>query len=87
MAMLQSYPGSPDAYVYGPICVAAAARGKGIAEAMFSEVCRLLPEREGILFINAGNLPSIRAHQKMGMQMITEFIYSGAKFLVFAYRA
>ncbi len=30
-AMLRSYPGADDAYVYGPVCVAAEERGRGVA--------------------------------------------------------
>ncbi len=62
-AMLAAYPGTADAYVYGPICVEAEARGKGLAQAMFSELRRLVPTREGILFIRRDNLASLRAHE------------------------
>src|SRR3712207_3008585 len=34
-AMLQAYRGAPDAYVYGPICVEEAERGRGVVGAMF----------------------------------------------------
>jgi hypothetical protein len=35
-AMLRAYPGaSPDAYVYGPVCVAEEARGLGLAAAVW----------------------------------------------------
>jgi GNAT superfamily N-acetyltransferase len=84
-AMLKAYPGPPNAYVYGPVCVDASARGLGIAGRMFEELRKLLPEREGILFIKATNEPSLRAHRKMGMRETAEFIYEGRKFLVFAY--
>src|SRR5436190_1966030 len=49
-AMLDAYSGSETSYVYGPICVAAEARGRGIAGALFAELKRMLPGREGILF-------------------------------------
>ncbi len=32
VAMLAAYPGQQDAYVYGPVCVDASMRGKGILE-------------------------------------------------------
>jgi ribosomal protein S18 acetylase RimI-like enzyme len=86
-AMLEAYPGSPDAYVYGPVCVDASARGCGVAGAMFEELSRLLPGREGILFIRESNDASIRAHRKMGMQTTRKFMYEGARFLVLSYRA
>jgi predicted GNAT superfamily acetyltransferase len=84
-AMLETYPGVPDAYVYGPVCVDASARGLGIAGRMFEELRSLLPGREGILFIKASNESSLRAHRKMGMRKTAEFSYEGREFLVFAY--
>ena len=50
-AMLAAYSGGADAYIYGPICVDASVRGGGVMAAMVDEVKRLLPGREGILFI------------------------------------
>ena len=86
-AMLRIYPGSPGAYVYGPVCVESSARGQGLAGSMFKHLGELLPGREGILFIKASNEPSLRAHRKMGMRKTAEFTYEGAKFFVFAYNA
>ena len=84
-AMLDAYAGAPDAYVYGPICVAAEERGKGLAQAMFSELRRLAPAREGILFIRRDNAASLRAHEKMGMCEVAGFLYGGTKFAVLSY--
>jgi predicted GNAT superfamily acetyltransferase len=84
-AMLAAYPGTDDAYVYGPICVSSAERGKGLAQAMFAELRRLEPAREGILFIRRDNAASLRAHSKMGMSEIAEFEFGGIKLAVFAY--
>ncbi|WP_341528387.1 GNAT family N-acetyltransferase [Nostoc sp. UHCC 0302] len=84
-AMLQVYPGTKDAYLYGPICVDETMRGRGIAGAMFAKLRNLLPEREGILFIKANNEPSLQAHRKMGMCKVAEFTAQGTDFLVFAY--
>ena len=84
-AMLAAYAGAPDAYVYGPICVAAEERGKGLAQAMFSELRRLAPAREGILFIRRDNAASLRAHEKMGMREVAGFLYGGTEFAVLSY--
>jgi len=73
-AMLAAYPGTPDSYVYGPICVSAEERGKGLAQAMFAELLRLLPGREGVLFIRRDNPASLRAHAKMGMHEVASFV-------------
>jgi predicted GNAT superfamily acetyltransferase len=84
-AMLAAYPGSADAYVYGPVCVSAEERGNGLAQAMFSELKRLEPAREGILFIRRDNTASLRAHAKMGMREVAEFEFGGTKLAVFSY--
>jgi predicted GNAT superfamily acetyltransferase len=84
-AMFAAYPGSADAYVYGPICVAASERGKGLAQALFQELRRLQPGREGILFIRRDNAPSIRAHLRMGMREVAGFEMNGIEFSVMSF--
>jgi predicted GNAT superfamily acetyltransferase len=85
-AMLAAYPGAADAYIYGPICVDASLRGSGAAVAMVAALKRLLPGREGILFIRRDNAASLRAHAKLGMREVAGFAHDGADFAVFAYR-
>jgi len=85
-AMLRSYPGaSPDAYVYGPVCVDEEALGRGLAAAMFAALRARLPGREGVLFIRRDNAASLRAHEKMGMREVARFIQGGAEMAVLAY--
>jgi len=84
-AMLDAYPGSPGAYVYGPICVSEEERGKGLAQAMFAELRRLEPGREGILFIRSDNSASLRAHTKMGMREVATFMMNGIEHVVLSY--
>jgi predicted GNAT superfamily acetyltransferase len=86
-AMLAAYRGGADAYVYGPICVDAAERGKGLAQAMFAELQRVLPGREGILFIRRDNLASLHAHARMGMHEVALFVFDGADYAILAYVA
>ena len=52
---------------------------------MFDELKRLLPAREGILFIRRDNQASLRAHSKMGMDEVAEFEFEGKKLAVFSY--
>jgi predicted GNAT superfamily acetyltransferase len=86
MAMVESYPSrARDAYVYGPICIDAKERGKGLAQRLFDELRRLLPGREGVLFIRRDNEASIRSHQKMGMREVSSFSYGGMDHVVFSY--
>ena len=84
-AMFAAYAGAANAYVYGPICVVTEERGKGLAQAMFSELRRLAPAREGILFIRRDNSASLRAHQKMGMDEVASFVFGGNEFAVLNY--
>jgi L-amino acid N-acyltransferase YncA len=84
-AMLCAYRGAPDAYVYGPICVDEAERGRGLAGAMFAELRVRLPKQEGILFIRRDNPASLRAHARMGMREVAEFTHGGAPFAVLSY--
>ncbi len=84
-AMLRSWPGGNDAYIYGPVCVAAEQRGRGLAGAMFAALRALLPGREGVLFIRSDNTASLRAHAKMGIRQVTSFDHEGATMLVLTY--
>ena len=84
-AMLAAYPGATDAYVYGPICVSAEERGKGLAQAMFAELRRLLPGREGILFIRRDNHASLHAHARMGMHVAAAFVFDGNDYVALSY--
>jgi len=84
-AMLTAYPGTDDSYIYGPICIAEQKRGKGLAQAMFTELRRLEPDREGILFIRRDNPASLRAHKKMGMHEVACFEFNGVDHSVFSY--
>ena len=84
-AMLDAYPGTADAYVYGPICVKEEERGKGLAQAMFTELRRLELGREGILFIRRDNPASLRAHTKMGMREVAGFLFDGIDYAALSY--
>src|SRR5262245_11620514 len=66
-AMFRAYPGSHDAYVYGPICVAESERGHGLATALFAKLRERLPGRECVAFVRCDNAASLQAHLKMGM--------------------
>jgi L-amino acid N-acyltransferase YncA len=85
-AMLAAYPGGPDSYLYGPVCVAESMRGRGLAAAMLAELRARLPGREGITFIRRDNAASLRAHTKIGMREVAEFCYGDAAVVVVAYR-
>jgi hypothetical protein len=84
-AMQRAYPGRADAYIYGPVCVAAEQRGHRTAAAMFDVLRAALPGREGILFVRTDNAASLRAHDRMGMCRVAEFQHEGSSLAVYAY--
>jgi predicted GNAT superfamily acetyltransferase len=84
-AMLVTYPGSPNAYVYGPICVDASERGRGLARALIDALRAKLPGREGFTFIRADNAVSREVHARMGMHEAATFTVAGIDYVVVAY--
>ncbi|SFC04168.1 GNAT family N-acetyltransferase [Kaistella jeonii] len=84
-AMLTSYAGNMDSYIYGPVCVSKTQRGKGLAQLMFQELLLQEPNREGILFIQNDNKASLRAHEKMGIKKVGNFNFNHKDFNVYAY--
>ena len=84
-AMLTAYAGKPNAYVYGPIVVADAERGRGLAQRLFESLKTRLRGREGILFIRADNSASLRAHEKMGVVPRGTFRHNDRDFVVLSY--
>lgn len=84
-AMLCAFPPQPDFYLYGPICVAETERGNGLASAMFEELKARRRGRTAMLFVRADNPPPLRAHQKMGMRELGEFVNDGVPYVAFTY--
>jgi L-amino acid N-acyltransferase YncA len=85
--MFRAYPGSHDAYVYGPICVAESERGHGLATALFAELCERLPGRECVAFVRRDNAASLQTHLKMGMRDVASFEHDGVAHAVLAFAA
>jgi ribosomal protein S18 acetylase RimI-like enzyme len=86
LAMLTAWPGSVDAYVYGPVCIDQDARGKGVLEALYADLKRRRPGREAILFIKANNPRSLHAHARLGMVQVASFTLDGEVFAVLSNR-
>lgn len=74
-AMLRAYSPPPNAYLYGPICVAQSERGRGLAGALFDALRARFPGRDSITFIRRDNQISRRAHAKMGMTEVATFVH------------
>jgi GNAT superfamily N-acetyltransferase len=76
-AMLRDFPAPDGCYIYGPICISAAERGKGLAGALFDHLRANLPGRPAMTFIRADNAPSLRAHEKMRFVALGTFTNDG----------
>jgi L-amino acid N-acyltransferase YncA len=85
--MFRAYPATPDAFVYGPICVADSERRHGLATALFAELRARLPGRECVTFVRRDNAASLRVHQKMGMKDVASFMHNGASHVVLTFTA
>jgi L-amino acid N-acyltransferase YncA len=83
-AMLQCHPIPHGAYLYGPVCVAQAERGRGLAGLLFAALRRELPGRRLLTFIRRDNIPSRRAHARMGLREAAEFTHAGETYLLMA---
>jgi predicted GNAT family acetyltransferase len=86
-AMLRTYAGSPRAYNHDPICVEESERGRGLASAMFKALQAQLPGRECITFIRRDNPSSTKAHCKMGMREVAEFMQENVAYVVMSHVA
>ncbi|HMO38825.1 MAG TPA: GNAT family N-acetyltransferase [Saprospiraceae bacterium] len=62
--------------VVGQVCVAAGYRGQGLFEGMYDAYRRLLSPKYdfAITEISIRNLRSLRAHQRVGFQVVHEFV-------------
>ncbi|WP_050387608.1 GNAT family N-acetyltransferase [Bradyrhizobium pachyrhizi] len=85
-AMLTAWPGSPDAYVYGPVCVSRNARGLGVLEALYAKLQAAFRGREAILFIREDNPRSLKAHLRLGMREVARYDFGGKVFIVLSDR-
>jgi predicted GNAT superfamily acetyltransferase len=74
-AMFDAYPGADDAYVCGPICIAADERGSGLAQMLLDEVRQRIPDREGVSFIRDDNQASMRASARAGFRTVGHFTH------------
>jgi predicted GNAT superfamily acetyltransferase len=83
--MLRTFPAPPNCYLYGPVCVAEAERGKGLAAALFEALRTHMGDRPTMTFVRADNAPSLRAHRKMGMHELGTFMSNGVAHIALAY--
>src|SRR5574337_1411408 len=73
--------------LYGPACIAATERGRGLLSKLYNALKERHPGREAILFIRRDNGASLRAHKRLGMREVAGFVLDGEEFAVFSDRA
>ena len=71
--------------IYGPVCVAKAARGTGILEGLYASLKAMVPDHYAFcaLFIADGNTRSMRAHLRMGMSPLGSFCHNDTLYHAF----
>jgi hypothetical protein len=83
-AMFAAWPGDEHAYAYGPACVADTERGQGLIAKLYAVLQAHCPGREAVLFIQQDNVASIRAHERLGMRAVAEYVFEGQRYFVFS---
>ena len=75
-------------FIYGPVCIAPAARGRGLLNGLLTAISVALQARFdlGIAFIAKSNIHSYHAHvRKNRMTVIDEFEFDGRRFWTVAF--
>ncbi|RUL62541.1 N-acetyltransferase [Dyella dinghuensis] len=83
-AMWVAWPGALSAYVYGPVCIADSERGHGLLPRLYEALSARCHGREAVLFIRRDNLPSLRAHERLGMREVAGFTLEGFEYAVYS---
>jgi len=76
-----------NSFQYGPVCIDIQYRGKKILNSIF-EIMRLEFVQKfplSITFINKVNQISLRAHQKLGWEVVDEFHFNDNQYLGLAF--
>ncbi|MDN0082876.1 N-acetyltransferase [Crenobacter sp. SG2305] len=81
-AMWAAWPGSPGAYVYGPVCIADSERGQGLLPRLYAALQTHCPGCEAVLFIRRDNAISLRAHLRLGMQEVAGYTLDSVDYAV-----
>ena len=74
-------------FVYGPVCVARADRGKGLLRGMYDRMRDELAGEfdAGVMFIAKGNPRSLGAHDRLGASIVGEFVHDARPFWILAF--
>lgn len=76
-----------NSFQYGPICIALDFRGQQVMRELFEEMRLLWVQKfsVSITFVNKANKISVRAHEKIGWELIDEFEFNGNSYLGLAF--
>jgi L-amino acid N-acyltransferase YncA len=83
-AKFAAYPGAAGAYNAGPLCVAAAERGRGLALRLMGAQRSYLPGQEGVGFVRSDNAASRATHARAGYREAATFTCAGVAYVVVA---
>ena len=81
-----AWPGGPDSYNSGPLCVAGSERGRGLAAKLFFAQRANLKGREGVAFIRCDNRASRAAHARYGFVEVAAFSHGGVDYVVVSHK-
>lgn len=68
-------------WLYGPVCIDKSHRGKSLLKDLYQKICSL-HGRHPIAFINCKNIRSLKAHQKLGMEVVKNFEFDGTSWWI-----
>jgi hypothetical protein len=77
-----------NSFQYGPICIHADYRGKGLIKPLFELMRINMVEKYalGLTFINKKNIPSLKAHTaKLNWTIISDFLFNNNEYFILAY--
>ncbi|MEO1341943.1 MAG: GNAT family acetyltransferase [Cyanobacteria bacterium J06635_13] len=76
-----------NSFQYGPVCIAKSLRGSGAFPQLFATMRRNLAPKYplGITFINQINQRSLKAHQKLNLEIIDEFEFNQGSYYSLAF--
>ncbi len=73
-----------ECVIAGPVCVAREKRGTGLFDFMYGQVYKILPAHINMIttLVSKSNPRSLKAHEKVGMQIVGDFHYQGRDFVI-----
>ncbi|MCC9307182.1 GNAT family N-acetyltransferase [Kitasatospora sp. RB6PN24] len=80
-------PSAERLYLYGPVVVDRAFRGRGVVRSLLRAVDANLSEHfdHGVLFVEQSNEKSLAVHRHLGMREVAEFTLADRRYTVFSY--